>query len=102
LVAVAVFGAMLNGVFQSALNRNLDALALPLTVRADIDRQRSKLAGIETGNVAAQHAIKQSFVSGYRTILWVAVSLAIASSLSAAALISSKNNGHKQNIPATE
>jgi len=102
LVAVAVFGAMLNGVFQSALNRNLDALALPLTVRADIDRQRSKLAGIETGNVAAQRAIKQSVVSGYRTILWVAVSLAIASSLSAAALISSKNNGHKQNIPATE
>jgi len=61
-------------------------------VRTDIDRQHSKLAAIETEDLAARQASKQSFVSGYRAILWVALSLAIASSLSAAALISNKNN----------
>jgi EmrB/QacA subfamily drug resistance transporter len=93
LLAVAVFGVMLNGIFQSALSRKLDALALPPSMRADIERQRSKLAAIEIKDGRAQQAVKESFVSGYRAILWVAVALAIASSLSAAALISSKRNG---------
>src|SRR5215472_9445578 len=94
LLAVAAFGAMLNGLFQSSLNRKLDALSLPLTVRADVERQRPKLAGIETTNAAARQAVEESFVSAYRAILWVATGLAIASSLSAAILIS------KQTAPA--
>jgi MFS family permease len=93
LLAVAVFGAMLNGVFQSALSRKLDALALPSAAREDIEGQRSKLAAIETRNVLAQQAVGESFVSGYRAILWVAVVLAITSSLSAAALVSNHRKG---------
>jgi hypothetical protein len=88
LVAVAVFGAMLNGLFQSSLNQKLDVLSLPPPVRADVERQRPKLAGIETTDVGAHLAIEESFVSAYRAILWAATGLAIASSLSAATLIS--------------
>jgi hypothetical protein len=71
--------------FRSCIN--------PLAVRAKIDKQRSKFAAIETSDVAAQQAIKQSFVAGYRAILGVALSLAIASSLCAAAFISNKRSG---------
>jgi EmrB/QacA subfamily drug resistance transporter len=92
LMAVALFGALLNGVFQSSLDQRIHALALPPEVRSDVDRQRAKLAAIETEDLAVRQAIKQSFVSGYRAILWVALLLAIASSLSAAALISNKRN----------
>lgn len=92
LLAVAVFGAMLNGIFQGALSRKLDALAITPAVRADIVRQRSKLAAIDIKDIRAQQAVKESFVSGYRAVLWVAVALAIASSLSAAVLISNKRS----------
>ncbi|HEV3330180.1 MAG TPA: MFS transporter [Bryobacteraceae bacterium] len=90
LLAVAVLGALLNGVFQSALNRKLDALDLPAPVRANIQAQRAKLAAVETNDLRARQAVEESFISGYRAILWVAAGLAIASSLSAAALISNE------------
>jgi EmrB/QacA subfamily drug resistance transporter len=88
LLAVAIFGAMLNGLFQGSLNQKLDVLSLPPTVRANVERQRTKLAAIETTDAGAHQAIEESFVSAYRAILWVATGLAIASSLSAATLIS--------------
>ena len=48
LLAVAVFGALLSGVFQSTLNRRMDSLHLAPAVRAQIEAQRSKLAAAET------------------------------------------------------
>jgi len=90
LLAVAVFGALLTAVFGASLNRQLDGLELAPAVRTNIEGQRSKLAAIETEDARARQAVEESFVSGYRTILWVAAGLAIASSLSAATLISNK------------
>jgi MFS family permease len=90
LLAVAVFGALLTGVFASSLDRKLDAIALEPSIRARIDAQRSRLAAAETADARGRQAIKEAFVSGYRTVLWVAVGLALASSLSAAALITTE------------
>jgi EmrB/QacA subfamily drug resistance transporter len=87
LLAVAVFGALLNTVFQGALEPRLDSLALAPEVRAQIDAQRSKLAAAEPEDPRAREAIREAFVVGYRTVLWVAAGLALASSLTAAALI---------------
>jgi hypothetical protein len=61
LLDVAVFGAMSNGLFQSSLSQKLGALLLPSTVRADVERQRPKLAGIETNDIGVQQSRQRIF-----------------------------------------
>ncbi|HEY6391926.1 MAG TPA: MFS transporter, partial [Bryobacteraceae bacterium] len=90
LLAVAIFGALLAGVFESALDRRLDSIALAPAAKREIEAQRSKLAAAETGDARVRQAIAESFVAGYRTVLWVAAGLALASSLTAAALITAE------------
>ena len=85
LLAVAVFGVVLNAVFQTALNRQLDHL--PPAVQADVQGQRSKLAAIQTNSADARTVVEESFVDGYRLVLWLAAGLAVASSVSAGALL---------------
>jgi EmrB/QacA subfamily drug resistance transporter len=90
LLAVAVFGAILSTVFHSDLHRRLDRLDLAPTVRRQIEAQGSKLAGVETGDVRARRSIDEAFVTGYRTVLWLAAGLALVSSISALSLITPK------------
>jgi EmrB/QacA subfamily drug resistance transporter len=87
LLAVAVFGALLTGVFQNALDRRLVAGGVPSAERQEIETQRSKLAAATSEDPRGRQAIQEAFVDGYRVVLWVAVALAVASSLSAAVLI---------------
>jgi EmrB/QacA subfamily drug resistance transporter len=87
LLAVAVFGAILGGVFQRDLPRRLESLHVGPAVRAQIEAQQDKLAAAETGDARGREAIDEAFVAGYRTVLWLAAGLALASAVSAAALI---------------
>jgi EmrB/QacA subfamily drug resistance transporter len=91
LLAVAVFGALLSGVFQSSLERRLSSAGLAPAEREKIEAQRSRLAAAETEDPLGRQAVEEAFVDGYRAVLWVAVGLAVASSLSAAALIRTEN-----------
>jgi EmrB/QacA subfamily drug resistance transporter len=100
LLAVAVFGALMTGTFQRALNRELDILAVAPAVRAQVWTQRSKLAAAETEDARGRQAIDEAFVAGYRTVLWVAAALALAGSLSAAALMSNVKQSEPESPPA--
>jgi MFS family permease len=90
LLAVAVFGLVLTSTFNGSLERRLQKLSMPATVREEIQKQLPKLAAIETDNAQARLAIREAFVDGYRNVVWIAALLAILSSLSAAVLIEAK------------
>jgi EmrB/QacA subfamily drug resistance transporter len=94
LLAIAALGLVLITVFNRHLDQRLNNLSVPPAIRQQIDSQRSKLAAIQTTNSAARRAIAESFVAGYRSVLWIAVALSIASSLSAALLIDLKGKTH--------
>ena len=90
LLAIALLGFVLITVFNRHLDHRLNDLSLPPAIRQEIDSQRPKLAAIQTTNPAARRAIAESFVAGYRSLLWIAIALSIASSVSAALCINVK------------
>jgi len=91
VVAVAVFGLVLSSVFSRVLHERLNRLDLPAATRAQVESQRVKLAAIETSDPRVRAAVDEAFVAGYRVVVWVAVVLAVASSVSAAVLIRDQN-----------
>ncbi|MGO4210589.1 MFS transporter, partial [Terriglobus sp. YAF25] len=87
LLAVAAFGAVLATVFNHSLDQHLSQLALSPEIRAQVDAARPQLAAAHNPAPAVQHAITESFLSGYRTVIWIASALAVLSSLTAWLLI---------------
>jgi len=90
LLAIAALGFVLITVFNRHLDQNLNRLSLSSATRQQINAQRSKVGAIKTANPAARLAIEESFVAGYRSLLWIAVALSLASSLSAALFIDTR------------
>lgn len=87
LLAVAVFGVILIAVFNHTLDHKLAHLALTLEVRAYIDAARPQLASTHNPDPAVQRAITESFVNGYRAVIWIASGLAALSGITAWLLI---------------
>jgi len=87
LLAVAAFGVVLVTVFNHSLDQHLAQLALSPNVRAQVDAARPLLAAAHSPDPMVQRAITESFLSGYRTVIWIATSLAVLSAATAWLLI---------------
>jgi MFS family permease len=106
LLAIAVLGIFVLNVFNSSLDSRLARLELSPQVQQKIDEQRVKLAGAElptsvTGaeRAALERAISESFVDGYRQVMWIGAALALVSALTALLMIEGKQPVPKS-IPA--
>jgi hypothetical protein len=74
---------VLYGTFNRALDHRLQALSLSPTELQHVNEQRPRLAAIESADSRVTQAVDESFMSGYKTILGLAVALALASALTA-------------------
>ena len=104
LLAIAVLGVVMLQVFSSGLKHRLASLNISEQTRNAIYEQRIKLGGIDVDATAAgssgpapinegsskqaiEQAIKDSFVSGFRTIMLIAAAMALASTFSTRLLL---------------
>src|SRR5439155_23762165 len=94
LLAIAMFGSLMAWAFDGTLSDALRAANVPPDLAALVQSQRSKLAavalppGIDHAGAAAIHgAVAQAFIAGFRWIMGVSASLALASSLIAAVFV---------------
>jgi hypothetical protein len=94
LLAISVMGIVMLGTFGPTLTTRLAALDLSPTVQDELAAQQDRLAGIEIpasvpDAAAAQieQAVHESFVAGYRMVMYLASALALASAISAALMI---------------
>lgn len=90
LLAIAILGLVMMLIFNQRLVEGLSNSTLAMTTQQSIIDQRMQLAAIKTDNPQAKQIIHASFLQGYQAIIWIAVILALASSLTAGLLISSK------------
>jgi EmrB/QacA subfamily drug resistance transporter len=90
LLAIALLGIVMNLAFGHALDRHAAALKLPAGVQSQLDTQRQKLGAIALPAAlppdqrkAVEHAVADSFVSGFRWVMAASALLAAASALCA-------------------
>jgi EmrB/QacA subfamily drug resistance transporter len=94
LLAIAGFGIVMSGTFNSDLQRQLAAAAVPEPISEAVTAQRAKLAAIELPaqasaelRAAVRHAVDESFLSGFRRVMGIAAALALLSAISGWAMI---------------
>lgn len=94
LLAIAVFGIVMLHVFETSLDRQLANSRVPATLAQLVQAQSTKLAAIvipegqdPATRQTIRRAIDESFVSGFRTIMGIGATLALASATTALTLI---------------
>ncbi len=93
LLAVAALGIVLTTRFESALDRGLDAIAAPASVRAAMAVERAKLAGADLAAVdprtrdAVHVVVLAAYTSGFRAMMLVCAALAVAGAFLSAVFV---------------
>ncbi len=90
MAAMAIFGLIMTIIFNQQLENRLQISPLSISVKQELLAQKTKLADIKTTDKLAQQIVRESFITGYKNILWIAVALALLSSLTAGFFITKK------------
>src|SRR5215218_8105244 len=84
LLAVAVLGAFIYGAFSSSLDARMDRMDMPGEIRIAMEAAKADLGaaeappGVKAGMEARiEHAIDESFVVGFRTVMLASAGLAL-------------------------
>jgi EmrB/QacA subfamily drug resistance transporter len=103
LLAIAIFGIVMNLAFNASLDRHLKTLNMAPAKLHAVELQRAKLAAIELPaeasgqeRAALKSAISQSYVSGFRWVMLLSALLALGSALSAWVLIDVRPQGKQK------
>jgi EmrB/QacA subfamily drug resistance transporter len=90
LIAVAVFGLVMLGLFSRGLDARLEPLGLPPAVRATLSAERNRLAALaipaslpEAQRAQVRAAVDRSFLTGFRGVMLTATGLALLAAASA-------------------
>jgi EmrB/QacA subfamily drug resistance transporter len=99
LLAIAVLGILMLGLFSRGLDRRLSRSDLPPAARTVMAAQRERLAALEIpaglaepARARARSAVDGAFLDGFRGVMLTAAGLALLASLSAAWLISPRQS----------
>lgn len=94
LMGLAVMGIAMFTTFNAALDNHLSTLNLAPETQQFINQQRSNLADAQIPNdlsagrqATIEQAIDESFIAGFRVVMWLAAGLALVSALSSWRLI---------------
>jgi len=93
LIAIAVLGIVMLQSFGRALDTRSADLNLPPAAQESLNRERTKLAGANISwsapetRVTLREAIDRSFVDAFRRVMMIGAALALASAITAGALI---------------
>ena len=100
LMAVALLGVFVYGVFSMSLDARLHRMDLSEEVRSEMEAAKTHLGaaeapeGVNAGTEAhIERAIDESFVTGFRAVMLLSAGLALASALVAALLVSDRRVG---------
>ncbi|HKH56968.1 MAG TPA: DHA2 family efflux MFS transporter permease subunit [Rubrobacter sp.] len=100
LLAVALLGLFVYGVFSMSLDARLDRMDLSREVRSEMEAEKAHLGAAEApeGVEAAtaghiERAIDESFVTGFRVVMLVSAGLALTSALVAALVVTDRRVG---------
>ncbi|HKD77941.1 MAG TPA: MFS transporter, partial [Ktedonobacterales bacterium] len=97
LVAIAILGIVIVGVFDGALTGHLTSLQVSPSLHHAIESQKDRLAAINLPSSISQathaqvtQAINDSFLTGFRVVMFCAAALALASAVIAGFMIPGK------------
>ncbi len=94
LLAIAALGLVFTRIFDRRLERGLEVVEVPSAERQSVESQKARLAAITSDDERVQRLVRESFVGAYDVVLWIAVGLSVASSMSAAWLVEPRPEPH--------